>query len=272
LTTSEEFLSIETPENVAFGYEVAGLGSRFMAALVDSLLILALLIVVGLVGALFSGAVLTNIEQSEELVLWVVGALILIAFVLMGGYYIFFELLWNGQTPGKRVFNLRVIRSDGRPITLTESLVRNLVRLVDFLPSTYGVGVVTMFLTSQAQRLGDLAASTLVIFDQGEVTLESLRPRTGSTPAVRTQLNEVTGEREPVLPDVPVQRLTDQDARLIEEYLRRRYQLANSYTLAKQVATTAANHMGITPPPMTLHAEVVTWLALVLEAYRQRGR
>src|SRR5690349_18672244 len=105
LTTSDEFLSIETPENVAFGYEVAGIGSRFLAALIDSLLILALLIVVALVGALFSGAMISNIEDSEQIILWVIGALVLIAFVLMGGYYIFFELIWNGQTPGKRVFN-----------------------------------------------------------------------------------------------------------------------------------------------------------------------
>jgi uncharacterized RDD family membrane protein YckC len=272
LTTSDEFLSIETPENVAFGYEVAGIGSRFLAALIDSLLIIALLIVVALVGSLFSNMLLAGVEQSESLVLWVVGALLLIAFVIVWGYYIVFELLWNGQSPGKRVFNLRVIRSDGRPITLSESLVRNLVRLVDFMPSSYAIGVVTMFLTSQSQRLGDMAAGTLVIYDQGEVTLDSLRPRTGGTPAVRMQVNEATGEREPVLPDVPVQRLTDQDARLIEEYLRRRYQLANSYTLAKEVAAAASKRMGIAPPEMMLHTEIVTWLALVLEAYRQRGR
>src|SRR5262245_54568432 len=146
-----------------FGYEVAGIGSRFLAALIDTLLIGALQIVVYMIVLVFIGATL---EQNglSSLSAWVVGGLVLISFFLLWGYYIFFELLWNGQTPGKRVVGLRVIKTDGRPITAVESLVRNLVRLVDFMPTSYGVGIVTMFITEQSQRLGDMAAGTLVIF------------------------------------------------------------------------------------------------------------
>src|SRR5215510_11634669 len=98
----------------------------------------------------------------------------LASFVLFWGYYIFFEMLWNGQTPGKRWVGLRVIRTDGTPITLSESFIRNLTRLVDFLPAAYGIGIISMFLDKQSRRLGDLAAGTLVVHDRAPISIQSL--------------------------------------------------------------------------------------------------
>src|SRR5262249_22782148 len=167
---------IDTPENVVFGYRVAGIGSRFLAAIIDSALIVVLEIVVNLALLL---VVLNLFRESlnsndNAAIAWLLGLFGLIAFAILWGYYIFFELLWNGQSPGKRRMGLRVLRMDGTPITLSESIIRNLVRLVDFLPAYYGVGVVVMFIDGQSRRLGDLAAGTVVVHDRAAVTLESL--------------------------------------------------------------------------------------------------
>src|SRR5262245_43839706 len=131
----DDYLTIDTPENVAFGYEVTGLGSRFMAAIVDTLFILIIQVIVNLVLAFVVLGVLSRfVEDEEALLIWAMALLGLVAFAFFWGYYIFFEMIWNGQSPGKRWMGLRVIRTNGTPITLSESIIRNLVRLIDFLP------------------------------------------------------------------------------------------------------------------------------------------
>lgn len=206
---SDHFLTIDTPENVIFGYEVAGLGSRFLAALVDSSLILLLETgVTGLVG------LLNNLINLTPLGDWLIAVYLLAAFVVLWGYYILFETVWNGQTPGKRWLKLRVIRIDGLPISLSEALVRNLVRLVDFLPFLYAVGVVAMFLNAQARRLGDIAAGTLVVYDQSATTLEGLRTAAHLAPPPGW-------EPEPGLAALPVERLAAADIELAEQLLQR---------------------------------------------------
>src|SRR4029079_4673215 len=106
----------------------------------------------------------------------------LLAFAILWGYYIAFELLWNGQSPGKRAIGLRVVREGGRPITFVGSAVRNLIRIVDFLPALYGIGVVVMFVDRRSRRLGDLAGGTLVVKERRGVTLESLTAPTVVAP------------------------------------------------------------------------------------------
>src|SRR5262249_33255826 len=128
---------------------------------------------------------------------WLLAVFGLVAFAFLWGYYIFFEMAWNGQSPGKRWVGLRVMRLDGTPLTLSESIIRNLVRLVDFLPAYYGVGVVAMFISSQSRRLGDLAAGTVVVHDRAAVTLASLAASAQVTPAAG-----------PVVASLPVERLT----------------------------------------------------------------
>lgn len=173
----DETLNINTPENVTFDYDIAGIASRFTAALIDTVLIVILQMVTNLLVLLvlsrFGDG--TGIDNLEMLGAWVVGLVGLISFLFLWGYYIFFEMLWNGQTPGKKAIKLRVIRSDGTAITLTESVIRNLVRLVDFLPAFYGIGTVSIFINRQTRRLGDLAAGTLVVHEKNQqVTLKDL--------------------------------------------------------------------------------------------------
>ncbi len=240
MNAPDETLRIDTPENVIFGYRVAGIGSRFLAALIDSVLILLLQLVVNL-GVLLVArfAFGFSLSGSDTGLAWLLGLFGLIAFAFLWGYYIFFEILWNGQSPGKRWVGLRVIRMDGTPITLTESIIRNLVRLVDFLPAYYGVGVVAMFINSQARRLGDLAAGTVVVHDRAAVTLESLaaapaRPTAGLSPS-------------PSAAQWPVERLTSRDLELAEDFLRRRDTLANRAELARRIAQALLSRMGADP-------------------------
>lgn len=239
MNAPEETLNIDTPENVIFGYRVAGLGSRFLAALVDSFLIAVLQLVVNLAVLLVARALFKfSLSSDNSGVAWLLAVFGLIAFAFLWGYYIFFEMLWNGQSPGKRWVGLRVMRLDGTPITLTESIIRNLVRLVDFLPAYYGVGVVAMFINSQARRLGDLAAGTVVVHDRAAVTLESL----AAQPLPASASTGASGGGQ-----WPVQRLTSRDLEIAEDFLRRRETLANRAVLAHRIAQALLTRMGADP-------------------------
>jgi len=236
----DETLRIDTPENVIFGYRVAGIGSRFLAALVDSFLILVLQLIAN-IGVLLVARFLFgfSLAKDDSGLDWLLGIFGLVAFAFLWGYYIFFEMLWNGQSPGKRWIGLRVMRLDGTPITLSESIIRNLVRLVDFLPAYYGVGVIAMFIDSQARRLGDLAAGTLVVHDRAAVTLESL----AAAPAPPNPALSINAGAT----QWPVERLTSRDLELAEDFLRRRDRLANRAELARRIAQALLARMGADP-------------------------
>jgi uncharacterized RDD family membrane protein YckC len=153
-------LSIQTPELVDIEMPLAGIGSRFIAILVDTLIWAAALLILGLMFYAISPAVeaFSQISYQWQIALWFFAV-----FLLNWGYFTLFEAFWNGQTPGKRVAKIRVIQRSGRSIGFFESLARNLVRYVDQIPFFYAVGVIVMFITRQHQRLGDLAAGTLVV-------------------------------------------------------------------------------------------------------------
>lgn len=245
---SEEY-TIDTPENVSFGYEVAGIGSRFVAALIDNIILGVLLfgLNIAVIVALASLAGDTSsfesgLESAEED--WVAGVVIaiyaLLNFAIWWGYYMLFEWLWHGQTIGKRTTRIRVVRADGAPLSFVPVAVRNLVRIVDFLPAGYGVGVVTMFCNRQSRRLGDFAAGTLVVKDQGELTLAALMasiPKTVPT-TLRTELppetlpDSLPPDMSPNMPTVTpeltpdqdwsgIRRLTAADYELVQETLTR---------------------------------------------------
>ena len=167
-------LNIETPEQVELQFAIAGIGSRFVAALLDNLIITGFYIVAGIVLALLlSGAIAAGARADQELDTagkWVLAIFIFLNFLLIWGYFVLFEALWRGQTPGKRIMKLRVIKDSGRQITFFESLARNLVRFIDYLPSLYLVGVITMLCNKRNKRLGDLAAGTIVVHIHVEET------------------------------------------------------------------------------------------------------
>jgi uncharacterized RDD family membrane protein YckC len=258
MSFDDSFLNIDTPENVVFGYEVVGIGSRFMAALVDTLIIVVLQIVVNLTMVLLAGNLL-DVSAGEA---WVTAVFGLISFILLWGYYIFFVMLWNGQSPGKRWLGLRVLKTDGTPITLTESIVRNLVRLVDFLPLFYGVGVVAMFINDQARRLGDLAAGTLVVRDQEQLTLESLT----ETPRMQAPLR-APSQVETVVDSWPIELLSDADIELAESYLQRRMELENGQQLARQISQRLLERMHMADTTVNT-TDIPYILARIVKMYR----
>jgi uncharacterized RDD family membrane protein YckC len=258
----EGFLNVDTPENVVFDMELAGIGSRFMAALVDTLLIAvlqaALFLALALVGSL------TLIENLEWFG-WLVAAAVLLSFVLLWGYYLLFEWRWNGQTPGKRLVGLRVMRVDGRPVTFVEVLIRNLVRLIDFLPVFYGLGVVVMAFQRQWRRLGDLAAGTLVVFEQKPVRLESLS-RARRYDVVRSESLIPEGDR------LPVERLAPTDIQRVEEFLDRWISLLDPKHVANAIHRSLMAQMGLPAPEEVNTTEAINRFRLILTQWEARQR
>ncbi|MDP1828658.1 MAG: RDD family protein [Archangium sp.] len=156
-------LQVATPERVAVDLPVAGLGSRAMAYVVD----------VGLLGATamvtwFAASFFLSDPVDAVLGLSNVVRLLMLAgvFFLMWIYWTLLEVLWHGQTPGKRLLRIRVVKNDGSPVTVFSSAVRNLLRVVDFLPACYPVGLVTMLVDKKHRRLGDLLAGTVLVRDE----------------------------------------------------------------------------------------------------------
>jgi uncharacterized RDD family membrane protein YckC len=234
--------TIDTPENIEFAYDIAGIGSRFLAAIIDSLLIVVAEVIVLLAGALISSTIDSRSGAASS-ILVAIGALV--GFVILWGYYIAFELLWNGQSPGKRAIGLRVVREGGRPITFVGSAIRNLIRVVDFLPVFYGIGVVVMFVDQRARRLGDLAGGTLVVKERRGVTLESLTAHSAVPPPPAALPGEPAPQ--PTLPNIDV--LNDQDYNLVQEFLRRRHELGRDarLRLAAQLAGGLQARLGLPP-------------------------
>jgi uncharacterized RDD family membrane protein YckC len=155
-------LRMETPEQVELDLELAGLGSRFLAVLVDLFWKAALTLVLGLlvavVVALFAGP-----GQFDRPSMVLIAAVVAAVYALWLGYAIYFEVKWNGQTPGKWAVGIRAIRDGGAPVDFRAACVRNLLAMADFLPVFYLLGALLVLLTTRRQRLGDMAAGTLVI-------------------------------------------------------------------------------------------------------------
>src|ERR1043165_2724400 len=156
----DDELVIETPERVELHYVLANVGNRFLAAAIDHLIqALLILLVLVLVGAFSDGPLFRGS------VVWAAAIAVLLVFGIYWGYFVAFETLWSGQTPGKRWMRLRVVREDGRPVRFFEVFVRNLLRLViDFMPApTYALGVISIIFSARSKRIGDFVAGTVVV-------------------------------------------------------------------------------------------------------------
>jgi uncharacterized RDD family membrane protein YckC len=155
--------SVLTPERVSVQYDIAGIGSRGAAAMVDTFVQVAALVV--LMMALVAVSAVNGLVGLEDD--FVQGILLVFfslgLFIVTVGYFPLFEIVWSGQTPGKRLLGVRVIRENGYPIRPVDAVIRNLVRIVDWLPFFYGVGVLTMLLNRRSKRLGDFASGTIVV-------------------------------------------------------------------------------------------------------------
>ncbi len=249
---SSDKLTIDTPEQTALEYPIAGLGSRFLAVLADTAIQAIVAFFVLIIGS-FLGAGLSYFGGIGPQ--WIFAIVVILMFLLEFGYFALFEIFWNGQTPGKRYAQVRVIKDDGRPIGAYEAIVRNAVRLIDWLPGMYGVGLISIFASRKSKRLGDFVAGTVVVHEK---TLEGVRPY------VETKLDDT-------LPPIDVSKVDLEEVRLIETFLNRRDSLepAVRTTMAAQIATRLANKMElqIRGWPRTEH-----FLEAVMEQCRQSDR
>jgi uncharacterized RDD family membrane protein YckC len=202
-----EKLIIETPEQTSIEFPVAGIGSRFLAILVDSMVQGAVVFVLILIffglGAGFSRLGLANGSSAPT---WIIAIMIFVYFVLTYGYYMLFEAIWNGQTPGKRLTHIRVIKDSGQPITAIDAVARNLLRLVDQLPFAYGIGVLCAWISPQSKRLGDYVAGTVVVHEK---PFETVAPQWDAPAQSATH-------------QYGANRLTPEEFALVETFLSRR--------------------------------------------------
>lgn len=156
-------VDVETPELVVFSYTIAGIGARAAAAIIDAVICFGLLFAIGKgLSSLASGKPSASSAPISEP--WIASILVLTEFAVFWGYYVLLEALADGQTIGKRLLRLRVVRDGGYSITFGASAIRNLIRLLDMQPVTlYGVGIASAVLSKTGKRLGDMAAGTVVV-------------------------------------------------------------------------------------------------------------
>ncbi len=194
-------MTIETPEGLTVTVPLAGVGSRFVAASIDATIQIVLLVSATVVFGVFEvggGAA--------------PGLLALSSFVVFFVYDVSFEVLAGGRTPGKRWTGLRVVLATGQPVGFVSSSIRNLLRLVDFLPFAYLVGITSILVTARNQRLGDLAGGTIV----------ARAPRK----AVRVVEPISTAPLPPSVATWDVSAVTAQELATVRSFLERRQSLA----------------------------------------------
>lgn len=226
-------LVVATPERVSFDYQVAGLGTRAIAQLLDLLIIAAILVAVAFAAGAFAAA-------GSNTAAYLVG--LMGSFVALFGYFWVSEALWSGQTIGKRVFHLRAVGDRGEPMTFGQAGIRNVVRIVDFLPYAYGVGLVVLFANGRGKRLGDLAAGTVVVKDSESIALWQLRgaagawsPPSSATPNAQAPGSDSLPPAPPPMPaaavipaspaELTLRALDPELRRFVSSYARRRAEL-----------------------------------------------
>ncbi len=237
-----QHLEVETPEHVVIDYDIAGLGSRSLAALIDSAIIAALAFALVFAMALLP----TRIWR------FVIPIAYLALFALLWGYFALFEGFRDGQTPGKRRMGIRVIRDTGHPVTFAEAAARNLLRLIDFLPPPYLLGILFVAFHPRGKRLGDLVAGTVVVRDAPSAALAA----------------DLDAPLPAAIDGAP--QLSDEEFRVVREFVGRAPQLPREVRLrlAMQIATRFTDRVpaGREDPVAYLRA---VWRD---EAARRRGR
>lgn len=233
---SEDRIRIDTPEQISLEFPLAGIGSRFMALALDTVL-QGLLYITGIFAmagaAKYASSLPAWLAWLPES--WGAALLIIFLFCVYWGYFAFFEIIWKGQTPGKRLAGLRVIKNSGRALNVYETIGRNLLRGVDWLPGFYLAGIISMMISRQNQRLGDHLVGSVVVHDK---RAEEIRPEWSSSAeqaAFNPQLSKITPE----------------ELVLIETYLQRRLSLELGVrdATAHQIAVRITAKTGIERAP-----------------------
>jgi uncharacterized membrane protein SpoIIM required for sporulation/uncharacterized RDD family membrane protein YckC len=248
MATSTDFrqhLEVETPEHVVLDYEIAGLGSRALAAIIDHLLLMVWLIAMLIMIARFLPA------SGGE---WIQAITILLVFLSIWCYFTFFEALRNGQTPGKRWLGIRVVQDTGHALTMGSAVARNLLRVADFMPPPYLIGAVFVGLHPRGKRLGDIVAGTVVV-----------RDRPGEAMAAPVPSGQESQE-----PAAGVPELSDEEFHFLREFAERAAQLPPDVRL--RVASRLTERLGARYPNRSPDAELFLTTLYQDELARRRGR
>lgn len=280
-------LNIETPEQVDLHFPIAGVGSRFIAIFIDTILQGVAYFLLGLV--IYVTAVYRTVDRatahtSNTQAKWLVAGFILLNFLMVWGYFALFEAYWKGQTPGKRVMKLRVLKDSGRSITLFEAMARNLLRIVDSLPSMYVVGLITMVCNRSNKRLGDFVAGTIVVherMDEQPLLTHHSRTFTAQVYAERSyqdqtarlmpKAREEWAASDAMLPADAVARLGAEDLHTIETFFSRALDLsvAKREELGRRLGERMSAKMGFALPEGMLPERM---LELIAHKMRAQGR
>jgi uncharacterized RDD family membrane protein YckC len=236
IMNSFDELRIDTPEQIALELPLAGIGSRFLALAIDTLIQSVFYLITAFIFIFtlpLGGSVFKFLPKLVGPALS-----IFILFAIYWGYFAFFESIWSGQTPGKRYAGIRVIKESGRPINAFDAIGRNLMRAVDGLPGIYGVGLVCMMCNQQSRRLGDFVAGTVVVHEK---PTEDVRPSWNTS--------DTSNERAAVAPGLT--QVSPEELVLIETYLHRRWDLDQYVRVntAIQIADRIKAKTGLEPQP-----------------------
>jgi uncharacterized RDD family membrane protein YckC len=235
LTSWDDKLTIETPEQTSLEFSLAGVGSRCLALAVDTLIQAAGIIILIILLAIMDSQFSVGSAGLGAKGLWAQALIWFAIFVIYYGYFAFFESIWNGQTPGKRVAHLRVIQESGKPLQVWQAIARNLLRIVDQIPGVYAVGMVSVLLSRQNKRLGDFVAGTVVVHE---------RPLSG----IAIGWADAPVTTQTVIP-LGASRLGPEEVRLIEAFLERRSFLDPNvrFSMARQISKHVAEKLGYDP-------------------------
>jgi uncharacterized RDD family membrane protein YckC len=232
---TEETLIIETPERVPLEFALASIGNRFLAVAIDHFIQYMSIILLAWFFLSIAGYTSSDVTSAPERLFtdmpkWTIAVMILVLFLVFAAYFIFFEWIWNGQTPGKRLMKLRVIRDDGRPVTLWEAIARNLLRICDAVPGfvlpVYSIGLIVIFLSPRDQRVGDIFAGTVVIRER---TDEAPTFRETFSSAVRDVAFSRVHKKAEIEANIGL--LSEREVEVVETFLRRRYDLTDRQRL-----------------------------------------
>lgn len=248
-------ISVSTPESVDFSHEPAGIGSRFIANVVDSILQIAAILGIAFI---FGAWPLLTEARFSTLKTWTSAATVFLIFLIFWGYYIVFEILWNGQTPGKRAVGIRVLKDGGYPIGFLDSVVRNLLRPVDFLPFLYGLGAVVIFCNRRCKRIGDFAAGTVVVKERRIEMPHSL----SSAAALPDEDVEIGGHKL-----TGIYKLSEAEFDVVRKFMVRRHTIQKSArsALAKEIAAPLIRKLGL--PPEAIYSREEEFLEKLASAY-----
>ena len=209
--TLEQGVAVDGAENIGLTLSLAGMGNRMLAFVLDSL-ITGLLSAAVVILFLFLAFMLLD----ETFTVLILAAAVLILFAIRWGYFIIFELIWHGQTPGKKALRIKVVREDGRPVSFGVSFLRNIMRIVDALPGACAVGLISIFVSKREKRVGDIVAGTIVVKEPRAAFPLAPAMEPGLAPGPRSESRDLLGVSR---------RLSTAEMELLADYLERRHSL-----------------------------------------------